>query len=563
MSNENNKFQIDIDNLFKQNENDLTSIKELYSKLKEVEERIGQIKYIDTQLAYKLKKEYENLKKVILDENVQLQLSNKIEETKTNLNNKINENKTTVDNNINEINSQLETKANEIDLEAERKRIDNIVAQPPTVDNAETVDIRVGTDGTIYDSAGTAVRTQFNNVENTFLNSGMYKVTELIDNEKDSRERGYLNKGVFSNNTGYNTNFYDVTSGNKITVNGVYIKNVKFYVVEFLDKNNGYISEVNNGDTFTGGVVNFKVRVPENATKMAVTTAIGTFDDVKYNKDSINVTLINDVENIRDMKNTIIKLQENMPMQSANINHWYGKKIVWLGTSVSFGSNATTSYVVELCNKLGIKLVNTSVPGLGIHINQDGSKLPNGSTCLSKAEYLAQGVRIPDAPLPYVPGGEYNDYYRTWENIFTTENADADLWVFDVVPNNTNFSNTDYDNFDRAKWEYKDGKSFEEHRTTFLGALIFLLDKMYKLNPNARAITLIGSNFARNEGKAALELLRDGALRYPFIDLWGKVGYNCKTQSYLYSKNGSDMHPSTVAHKILGNIAVGEFLGIN
>ena len=89
MSNENNKFQIDIDNLFKQNVNDLSAIKELYRKLKEVEEKILQIKYIDSNLAYKLKKEYEKLKKIILDENIQAKLANDIETLNVKLNNDI------------------------------------------------------------------------------------------------------------------------------------------------------------------------------------------------------------------------------------------------------------------------------------------------------------------------------------------------------------------------------------------------------------------------------------------------------------------------------------------
>ena len=79
MSNENNKFQIDIDNLFKQNVNDLSSIKELYRKLKDIENKISQIKYIDSNLSNKLKKEYENLKKIILDENIQAKLTDDIE----------------------------------------------------------------------------------------------------------------------------------------------------------------------------------------------------------------------------------------------------------------------------------------------------------------------------------------------------------------------------------------------------------------------------------------------------------------------------------------------------
>ena len=84
-----NKHEIDIDTLFKQNVNDLSAIKELYRKLQEVEERFSQIKYIDSTLAYKLKKEYEKLKKIILDENIQAKLANDIETINEKLTNDI------------------------------------------------------------------------------------------------------------------------------------------------------------------------------------------------------------------------------------------------------------------------------------------------------------------------------------------------------------------------------------------------------------------------------------------------------------------------------------------
>ena len=74
-----NKHEIDIDTLKKQNINDLLSIKELYKRIKELGEKITQIKYIDNTLVKKLKKDYENLKKIILDENVQVKLTNDIE----------------------------------------------------------------------------------------------------------------------------------------------------------------------------------------------------------------------------------------------------------------------------------------------------------------------------------------------------------------------------------------------------------------------------------------------------------------------------------------------------
>ena len=107
MPKENNNMQVDIDTLFKQNVNDLSSIKELYRKLKEVEEKITQIKYIDSNLAIKLKKDYENLKKdneslkkaisedyeslkgIILDENIQAKLANDIKTINSQLDTKV------------------------------------------------------------------------------------------------------------------------------------------------------------------------------------------------------------------------------------------------------------------------------------------------------------------------------------------------------------------------------------------------------------------------------------------------------------------------------------------
>ena len=87
MSYDINSQQVDIENLFKQNENDLCSIKELYRKLEEMEKKISQIKYIDTTLVNKLKRDYEKIKKVIIDENIQVQLTNDSNDIKSRLEN--------------------------------------------------------------------------------------------------------------------------------------------------------------------------------------------------------------------------------------------------------------------------------------------------------------------------------------------------------------------------------------------------------------------------------------------------------------------------------------------
>ena len=147
-----NKHEVDIDTLFKQNELDLCSIKELYRKLEEMGKKISQIKYIDTKLADKLKNDYEKLKRVILDENIQVKLTNDINEIDTSINN--------INNDINEIGTQLETKTKEI--EVERKRIDSFttLAQGSTTGDAELIDGRVGSDGIIYANIGGAIRSK-------------------------------------------------------------------------------------------------------------------------------------------------------------------------------------------------------------------------------------------------------------------------------------------------------------------------------------------------------------------------------------------------------------------
>ena len=64
-----NKHEVDIENLKKQNENDLISIKELYKKIEEMEKKISEIKYINEVIGNKLQKEYESLKNLIQSNN--------------------------------------------------------------------------------------------------------------------------------------------------------------------------------------------------------------------------------------------------------------------------------------------------------------------------------------------------------------------------------------------------------------------------------------------------------------------------------------------------------------
>ena len=191
MPKENNKMQVDIDTLKKQNVNDLLSIKELYKRIEEIGEKITQIKYIDNTLVKKLKKEYDNLKKQILDENLQLQFKTLLKE-----NNKlIDDFNARLDNDIETINSQMVTNTKQLS-----GRIDTIIANNNATDgNSELVDIRVGNDGTKYNSAGEYVRNIDKKVS-TFAELKKANSSSNLYNSVTS-QKGSLNMtGVFAAN---------------------------------------------------------------------------------------------------------------------------------------------------------------------------------------------------------------------------------------------------------------------------------------------------------------------------------------------------------------------------
>lgn len=264
---------------------------------------------------------------------------------------------------------------------------------------------------------------------------------------------------------------------------------------------------------------------------------------------------------------TDYKIFPHVKLPHTNLNQWKGKKVVGLGTSVMFGrqTDPPKSYIVEAQKKLGFEYVNTSLPGMAIHAiyNEEGgiTERKFGSSVLSISEYAAIGKTISANPVEaFSPNGSYNNHYRSWENIFKSENQDADLYIFAVTPNNNNFSTSDWDDFNKSTWSYNTG-TFEDHRTTFLGALIYLFDKMYTFNPSARAVFVLDSEFQYDKGRTDFEIFAE-EFNIPIIDLWGKSQFNAKTKKVLFSEGGTNMHPSTFAHEKMGAMLVNDLLQI-
>lgn len=343
-----------------------------------------------------------------------------------------------------------------------------------------------------------------------------------------------LTKADVDYSSGEYSSLSGLTSGDILSVTGfAWSSNDRYPLYAFYDNSNNLLDTFGEPDT---AYTDYLVKVPSGATRIIVAgssvyhTAIKSFTPL-------------------DLKTYI----------DGGINSiWKDKKIGVLGTSVAFGANASTSYGYEASERLGFELRMFGVPGLAIETESDGTPKQYGSFTCTKAEYTADGWTIPDNPVtPYVPGGTYNNYYKTYENVFVEDNADIDLWVYAVAPNNVEFGLSDWDAFNKTEWRYNDNSAFSEHRKTFIGALLFIMDQMYTLNPNARMVFVMDSLFSYSTGLEALNTIAE-QWNMPIIDLWGKINICPPSLTKLKSLNGTDSHPSTFAQEIMGKMFAGE-----
>lgn len=242
------------------------------------------------------------------------------------------------------------------------------------------------------------------------------------------------------------------------------------------------------------------------------------------------------------------------------VDQWKGKKITLLGTSVAFGAKARTNYINEASKILGFSVFNTGVPGGSITVTEsDGVIYPVGNTgyssVMSIAEYTAADITVPSDTSD-------SHYYCSWERIFTSEANDTDLFIFACIPNNTNFALTDWEAFDKESWSYPNSETFADHRQTFLGGLLFLMDKMYTFKSDARMCLLIDTSIGlSNDSKTAIKTIAE-YYNIPLIDLWGKIQTTPQMLTLLKSENGTNNHPSTFAHELMGKMLAGELLSV-
>ena len=350
-----NKHEMDIDTLKKQNVNDLLSIKELYRKLKEVEEKITQFKYIDNTLVKILKKEYENLKKIILDENVQVQLDNKIDEFNLKLTHDIETINSQLTNDIETINSQLDKKViyitpkmyKNINIEDDTESIIETIKQANNgqkiifsgnyiIDKTITLDKDVVLDFTDCNVSSNTSSNMFN------ILNGEIKIIGLNVDLKNK-----VNKTIFNIDNSAFTNIINCSFKNFKEIN----PSVQLVIIKIKSGSNVTLDNIKFENIVNVG--NVTVADHEGASRLILT--YGEQNEKRYNI-NINNIYVNNIKTINS-KGTEIKedtdtivTQHNDLLANINISNVvannFGKRILKLqGGNVNVnniqGSNTT------------------------------------------------------------------------------------------------------------------------------------------------------------------------------------------------------------------------------
>ena len=276
-----NKHEVDIDTLKKQNVNDLLSIKELYSKLEELGEKIREIKYIDNTLVKKIKKEYEKIKKIILDENVQVNIIKDIETINSKLNN-----------DIETINSKLNTKANKDDIF--------------TMNNMGQDIKEKFTGGAVAVVDGNSVL--FNNLGNDLANSfGEYKNIDLVINENTFYDRN----GTLQNFENYYTTKINVVNGDRLKISAI-VSGSGTALIVYFNKNGEFVKYEKTVDNGMEEINDYEIIIGSNIGSIGITSLSRQPFVKKMQVNNFNNS-INTVKNeLKEVKNELKEVKNTI-----------------------------------------------------------------------------------------------------------------------------------------------------------------------------------------------------------------------------------------------------------
>lgn len=253
----------------------------------------------------------------------------------------------------------------------------------------------------------------------------------------------------------------------------------------------------------------------------------------------------------------------DMKIADAEKSYWYGKKIVWFGTSIPAGviddgqQEGEGSYPTRIGQMLGATVYNESIGGSAVRAGDEHAITANDPMGYG-------GMSAPGLMLSLsLSSAEKQDIFDHWN----------DKWK-DIITYNQNLINVSSDvhknMYKNASWDillakyltggsvgqcdlyvfdhgYNDGVKtygFEDlptvpstanDRTYFLGAMAFLIDKILSDNPNAHICFIGHWSNDKGTGNNSTSLVAQGQeklaeiWKYQLCKTWEKIGWSANT----------------------------------